>query len=176
MTTFSFLGEPSIANWNIQSQKAAEPKTTVQDGVSTFVCMKLLNIFNRTLGHCTAVCGYRTRKTKTWSFPNPNQVFLCLNLTSGRNHKFQNVHCLQKTPFILPIRLQHFIYLFLKTKVLKWYLGYALSSKVNISINSHITYCNHIILPMASLFQRNQVQFIQYMSASNPEPARGPLQ
>lgn len=37
----------------------------VTDCVSTFASMKLLDIFNKTLGHFPSVCGNRTRLAKT---------------------------------------------------------------------------------------------------------------
>ena len=46
-------------------EMAAKPDATVTDRISTFSSMKLLDIFDKTLGHFPSVCGNRTRLAKT---------------------------------------------------------------------------------------------------------------
>ena len=106
--------------WDSFRVREAKPVTTVQDCVSTYESVKLLDIFNETLGQFPSVCDLKTNPAVFVVTKEPtHDPFLILNqavlhepnqtmsaaLLPHKNrilnlndlNKFQHIHGLQKT-------------------------------------------------------------------------------
>ena len=69
-------------------ETADKPETTVQDRVSTFVSMELLDIFNRMSGYFPAVLV----ATKPDIFDNNRAIFSCVDRTVTKLFLFRPDH------------------------------------------------------------------------------------